>query len=221
MAFPVSLTLKAGGPCAFDGPGSQGEPVMNEHDTYVMKMEAEKQRLDGRLAEIEAQADIQKADAELDEVTGARERREAFHRKLDELRQKGSQSLAQLRARVDEARDAYAKDLEAADKKGQALRGIWQRKQEAELRELEAQVDQWDASIARSDAESMLLTREEIGFLRRTLETTGRVLKRMVGASDEDWGQLRQQYETTWKELNEHADRIRASSVREQPTPRM
>ena len=41
-------------------------------------------------------------------------------------------------------------------------------------------------------------------ILRRSLDTTGQVLKRMVGASDEDWGQLRQQYENTWKELNEH-----------------
>jgi Skp family chaperone for outer membrane proteins len=194
---------------------------MDEHDAYVKKMEAEKQSLDARLAEVEAQSDIEKADAELDEVTGARERRETFRRKLDELRQKGSQAFAQLRARVDEARDAYAKDLEAARKKLQAMHGIWQRKREAELREFGAQVDQWEASIAQSDAESMLLTREEIAFLRRSLDTTGRVLKRMVGASDEDWGQLRQQYEATWKELTEHANRIRSSTVQEQPTSRV
>ncbi|PTL82457.1 hypothetical protein [Vitiosangium sp. GDMCC 1.1324] len=193
---------------------------MSEHDDYVKKMEAEKQRLDARLAEVEAQSDIQKADAELEEFTGVRERRDTFHRKLDELRQKGSQAFAQLRARVDEAHDSYANDLEAASKKGKVLRGTWQRKREAEQRAFAAQVDQWEASISQSNAESSLLTREEITFLRRSLDTTGQVLKRMVGASDEDWGQLRQQYENTWKELNEHADRIRSSSVQEQPTPR-
>lgn len=193
---------------------------MNEQDAYVKKMEAEKQRLDARLAEVEAQTDIQKADAEAKDIRGVKQRREAFQHKLEELRQKGSQAFTELRTRVEEARNAYADALDEANKNAQALRGAWQRKREAEQRQLSAQVDQWEASINQSRAESMLLTREELTFLRRSLETTGRVLKRMVGASGEEWAQLRQQYDATWKELQEHSNRIRASSKQEQPSQR-
>lgn len=193
---------------------------MNEQEAYVQKMEAEKQRLDARLEEVKAQAEIQKAEAEVKDIRGVTQRREAFQRKLEELRQKGSQAFAELRTRVEEARNAYADALEEANKNAQALRGAWQRKREGEQRQLAAQVDQWEASIKQSNAESRLLTREEIVFMRRSLETTGRVLKRMVGASGEDWAQLRQQYDATWKELQEHSDRIRASSKQEQPSQR-
>lgn len=193
---------------------------MNEQEAYVQKMEAEKQRLDARLEEVKAQAEIQKAEAEVKDIRGVTQRREAFQRKLEELRQKGSQAFSELRTRVEEARNAYADALEEANKNAQALRGAWQRKREGEQRQLAAQVDQWEASIKQSNAESRLLTREEIVFMRRSLETTGRVLKRMVGASGEDWAQLRQQYDATWKELQEHSDRIRASSKQEQPSQR-
>ncbi|PTL78832.1 hypothetical protein [Vitiosangium sp. GDMCC 1.1324] len=70
----------------------------------------------------------------------------------------------------------------------------------------------------RAILEHLGLPRQVRARPRHEGDTTGQVLKRMVGASDEDWGQLRQQYENTWKELNEHADRIRSSSVQEQPT---
>ncbi|MFP2924593.1 hypothetical protein ACLESO_05130 [Pyxidicoccus sp. 3LG] len=197
---------------------------MTEQEAYVKKMDAEKQRLDSRLAEAEAQADIRKAEADIHELSGAKRRSEAFRSKLEEIRRRGTENFEQGKVELRRAYDELDKAVTEMEVKVEVVRAGYERKREAELRSLGAQVDGWEASAARTRAEDSLLTREELAFLRRSLQNTQAVLKDLMKSKGKDWPRLKKEYEAAWNDLCERSEKIRADAVKaepegEQPSP--
>jgi chromosome segregation ATPase len=191
---------------------------MTEQEAYVKKMEAEKQQLDARLAEVEAEADIRQTDAEIKELSGAKRRAENYRRKLEEIQKRGTENFENIKA---ELRGAYEDLHEAVIKmetKVEVVRAGYERKREAELRNLGAQFDGWEASMVRTRAEDSLLTREELNFLRRSLQNTQAVLKDLMTSKGKDWPRMKKEYEAAWNDLLERSEKIRADTVKaEQP----
>lgn len=191
---------------------------MTEQEAYVKKMEAEKQRLDARIAEAEAAADIREAKTELKEASGAKRLADSFRRKLDDLRKRGTENFEGGKAELHQAYQAADKAVADMEGKVDVLHAGYERKRDAELRNLGAQIDGWEASFARSRAESDLLTREELTFLRRSLQNTQAVLKDLMKSKGKDWPRLKKEYEASWKDLCERSEKIRADTVKtEQP----
>jgi hypothetical protein len=185
---------------------------MTEKEAYLQKLEAEKRQMSAKLDELQAQADIDKTDEALAEVTGAKRRQADFDRGLAALRQADEQDFERLKAGVEKLRVQADEHLAKADSKGSALREGYRHKREAELRELGSQFDQHVASFRRGRAEDSLLTRQEVEFFRRGFVNTGALLKRLVSAKGKDWQQAKAEYESSWRDLIENSRRIRADS---------
>ncbi|NTX33102.1 hypothetical protein HUA78_01490 [Myxococcus sp. CA033] len=186
---------------------------MNEREAYLQKMDAEKKRIDARIAEVEAQSDIRKADEEVKELHGVKQRREAFRGKLEEWRQRGTEDFERGKKELLRACDDTNKSLVDAEEKAGVRRATYERKREAELRELGAQFDGWEASIAQSRAEDSLLTKQELQFLRGSFKSTGDALRRLMSAKGGEWSTLRGEYEASWKELLDNSRKIRADGA--------
>ncbi|NVJ23451.1 hypothetical protein HUW62_19690 [Myxococcus sp. AM011] len=192
---------------------------MNEREAYLRKMDAEKQRIDARIAEVEAQSDIRKADDDLKELRGVKERREAFHRKLEEWRKRGTEDFERGKQELLQVCDDTNKSLVDAEEKAGVRRATYERKREAELRELGAQFDAWDANVSQTRAEDSLLTKQELQFLRGSFKSTGDALRRLMSAKGGEWSRLRQEYEASWRELQENSRKIRADSADASQSP--
>ncbi|MCP3057550.1 hypothetical protein LXT21_02035 [Myxococcus sp. K38C18041901] len=192
---------------------------MNEREAYLQKMDAEKQRIDARIAEVEAQSDIRQAQDEVQELRGVKERREAFRRKLEELRQRGTEDFERGKQELLRACDDTRKSLDDAEEHAGLKRAAYERKREAELRQLGAQFDGYEADISRSRAEDSLLTKEELRFLRSSFSSTGESLRRLMKARGGEWARLRGEYEASWRELVENSRKIRADSPEASQTP--
>lgn len=192
---------------------------MNEREAYLQKMDAEKRRIDARIAEVEAQSDIRQADDEVKELRGVKEKREAFHRKLEEWRQRGTEDFEKGRQELLRVCDDTNKSLVDAEEKAGVKRATYERKREAELRELGAQFDGWEADVSRTRAEDSLLTKQELQFLRGSFKSTGDALRRLMAAKGGEWSRLRQQYEDSWRELQENSRKIRADSAEASQSP--
>ncbi|QSQ25978.1 hypothetical protein JY651_14070 [Pyxidicoccus parkwayensis] len=191
---------------------------MTEQEAYVKKMEAEKQRLDARIVEAEASADVREAKTEIKEVSGAKKLMDNFRRKLDDIRKRGTEDFEGGKAELRRAYEATDKAVAEMETKVDVVHAGYERKRDAELRTLGAQIDGWQASFSRSRAESTLLTREEFTFLRRSLQNTQAVLKDLMKSKGKDWSRLKKEYEAAWKDLCERSDKIRADTVKsEQP----
>ncbi|WP_163862012.1 hypothetical protein [Myxococcus eversor] len=192
---------------------------MNEREAYLRKMDAEKQRIDARIAEVEAQSDIRKADDDLKELRGVKERREAFHRKLEEWRKRGTEDFERGKQEMLQVCDDTNKSLVDAEEKAGVRRATYERKREAELRELGAQFDAWDANVSQTRAEDSLLTKQELQFLRGSFKSTGDALRRLMSAKGGEWSRLRQEYEASWRELQENSRKIRADGADASQSP--
>lgn len=192
---------------------------MNEREAYLRKMDAEKQRIDARIAEVEAQSDIRKADDDLKELRGVKERREAFHRKLEEWRKRGTEDFERGKQELLQVCDDTNKSLVDAEEKAGVRRATYERKREAELRELGAQFDAWDANVSQTRAEDSLLTKQELQFLRGSFKSTGDALRRLMSAKGGEWSRLRQEYEDSWRELQENSRKIRADGADASQSP--
>jgi|GEM_PF-2795287 len=192
---------------------------MNEREAYLRKMDAEKQRIDARIAEVEAQSDIRQADDELKELRGVKERREAFHRKLEEWRQRGTEDFERGKQELLRVCDDTNKSLVDAEEKAGVRRATYERKREAELRELGAQFDAWESNVSQTRAEDSLLTKQELQFLRGSFKSTGDALRRLMSAKGGEWSRLRQDYEASWRELMENSRKIRSDSADASQSP--
>ncbi|MCE9668033.1 hypothetical protein LY474_09435 [Myxococcus stipitatus] len=192
---------------------------MTEREAYLQKMEAEKQGIDARIAEVEAQDDIRKADDESRELSGAKRRREEFHQRLEALRQRGTESFEAGRAELRRAYDDANQSVAEAEERAGVRRANYERKREAELRELGAQFDGWQAAISASRADDSRLTRQELDFVRQSFKSTGDCLRRLMTAKGADWSRLRQEYDAAWNELVGRYREVRGggSGVAEQP----
>jgi hypothetical protein len=182
---------------------------MNERDTTLQKLEAEQRESLARFRELEAQADLAETEDELDILTGARERRDDIDRELKALRAADQKDWERLKTRAHEARLRFGEYMDRAGLQWAQLRETWRRQREAELLELGAQVDRWDASRQRTAAEDSLLTREEFDFIQRELRTSGELLKGMRHSHGRAWSQARERYEASWRDLMERSQRIR------------
>ena len=189
---------------------------MTEQEAYVKKMEAEKQQIDARIAEAEASADIRQAKDEIKELSGAKRRAEQFHLKLRELRDRGTGNFEAAKAELHRAFEDVDKALTEMETKVEVIRAGYERKREAELRNLGAQIDGWEASLARTRAEDSLLTREELAFLRRSFQNTQAVLKDLMTRKGQDWPRLKKEYEAAWNDVCERSEKIRADMVHAQ-----
>ncbi len=183
---------------------------MTEQEAYVKQMDAEKQRLDARIAESEAQSDVREADARLKDLSGVRRVFEKFRQKLESLNQRQTQNFDQGKAELRQSYDDLNQSVIEMEARMALVRAEYERKREAELRALGAQMDGWDASIAQSRAEDSRLTRQELEFLRRSLHDTESSLRRLMSSHGENWAKLKKDYEASWRELRERSDQIRA-----------
>jgi len=192
---------------------------MTEREAYLQKMEAEKRSIDARIAEVEAQDDIRKADDVSRELSGAKRRREEFHRRLEALRQRGTEDFEAGRAELRRAYDDANQSVADAEERAGVRRANYERKREAELRELGAQFDGWQAAISGSRADDSLLTRQELDFVRQSFKSTGDCLRRLMTAKGADWSRLRKEYDAAWSELVGRYREVRGggSGVAEQP----
>ncbi|MCP3099989.1 hypothetical protein LZ198_14025 [Myxococcus sp. K15C18031901] len=193
---------------------------MTEREAYLQQMEAEKRGIDARIAEVEAQEDIRKADDEAQALSGAKRRREEFRRKLEVLRQRGTENFDAGKAELRRAYDDANQSVAEAEERAGVRRADYERKREAELRELGAQFDGWQASVSRSRADDSILTRQELDFVRQSFKSTGDCLRRLMTAKGADWSRLRKEYDGAWDELVGKYREVRSSGgsgVAEQP----
>ncbi|AGC46856.1 hypothetical protein MYSTI_05579 [Myxococcus stipitatus DSM 14675] len=192
---------------------------MNEREATLRKMDAEKQRIDARIAEVEAESDLREAKDELKELRGVKERREAFRRQLEDLRQRGTEDFEQGKQELLRACEATGKSLDEAEKQAEVRRAAYERKRDAELRQMGAQFDGWEADLSRSRAEDALLSKQELQFLRSSFKSTGDALRRLMTSKGGDWARLRKEYEASWSELKENSRKIRADSPEQPESP--
>ncbi|WIG96781.1 hypothetical protein [Myxococcus sp. SDU36] len=185
---------------------------MTEQEAYVKQMDAEKRRLDARIAETEAQADVRQASDELKDMSAIRRVFEKFRLKLDELGKRQTQNFDQGKAELRKSYDDTNQAVIEMEAKMALVRAGYERKREAELRALGAQVDGWEASAAQSRAEDSRLTRQELEFIRRSLHDTESALRRLMSSHGENWSKLKKDYEDSWRELRERSDKIRAGA---------
>lgn len=192
---------------------------MKEKDAYLLKMESEKRTAEAKLAEADAQSDLAKAKEELDVVSGAKQRTEDFDRGVEALRRASDQDFERMKANTEKLRIELERSLNEASLKLDALREGYRRTREAELRQLGAQVDQWESSRRRTWAEDSLLTREELTFVKRSLQNTGTLLKNLGRTRGEAWRQAKREYESAWTDLWERSRRIRADGAPQEEGP--
>lgn len=192
---------------------------MTEREAYLKKMDAEERQIDARIAEVEAQSDIRAAGEEVKELSGAKQRREAFHRKLEDLRTRGSEGFERAKAELGKFCDDTYKSLSDAEGRASVERATYERKREAELRQLGAQFDEREANISRTRSEDSLLTKQEFEFVRRSFTSTGDALRRLMSSKGGDWSRLRKEYEASWNELLENSRKIRGNSPGAEGSP--
>ncbi|WP_426751542.1 hypothetical protein [Myxococcus sp. Y35] len=192
---------------------------MTEQEAYVKQMDAEKRRLDARIAETEAQADVRQADAELKDLSGVRRVFDRFRQKLDELSSRQTQNFDQGKAELRKSYDDLNQAVIDMDARMALVRAGYERKREAELRELGAQMDGWEASISQSRSEDSRLTRQELEFIRRSFHDTESALRRLMSSHGDNWSKLKKDYEASWRELRERSDKIRAGAEAQPSSP--
>ncbi|MBU8895404.1 hypothetical protein DRW03_14710 [Corallococcus sp. H22C18031201] len=192
---------------------------MTEQEAYLRKLEAEKQQLSARIDELSAQADIERTDEALAELTGARQREQDFDRELAALRQADAQDFQRLKDGLERLRTRTDSFLRSAESRASALREGYRRKREAELRQLGAQFDAHTAALRRTRAEDALLTRREVEFFRQGFLTTSDLLQRLGSARGKGWAETRAEYERAWRELQESSRRIRADALAREAEP--
>ncbi|MBN8233139.1 hypothetical protein JYK02_37060 [Corallococcus macrosporus] len=186
---------------------------MTERDAYIQKLEAEQREATARFREIEAQAELADNEDALDVLTGARQFNDDVNRELQALRRADQRDWDRLKAGVETARHRLHEHLDRADTRWSDLRAAYRRQREAELMELGAQVDRWEAARKRATAEDSLLTREELDFIKRGLKNAGDLLRNLRLANGHAWKTVRAQYEANWRELMDRSRRIRAEGV--------
>ncbi|AEI66621.1 hypothetical protein [Corallococcus macrosporus] len=192
---------------------------MTEQEAYVKQMDAEKQRLDARIAETEAQADVRQASDELKDMSAIRRVFDTFRSKLDALSKRETRNFDQGKAELRKSYDDANQAVIEMDAKMALVRAGYERKREAELRALGAQMDGWDASISQSRAEDSRLTRQELQFVRRSLNDTEAALRRLMSSHGADWSKLKKDYEDSWRELRERSEKIRAGEEVQPSSP--
>ncbi|CAM3325722.1 hypothetical protein G4177_27150 [Corallococcus sp. ZKHCc1 1396] len=185
---------------------------MTERDAYIQKMEAEQREATARFQELEAQSDLAESEDELDLITGAKERSDDFQREVQALRHAEQQDWHRVKTAAEKARTRFMDHLDRAGLQWDQLRTAYRREREAELRNLGAQMDQWEAAHARTTAEDSLLTRQEIDFMKRDLLNTRSLLLHLGRARGAAWKEAREEYEAAWRDLRERSRRIRADS---------
>jgi len=186
---------------------------MTEQEAYVKQMDAEKRRLDARIAETEAQDDVRQADTELKDLSRVRRVFDTFRQKLDVLSKQQTQNFDQGKAELRKSYDDLNQAVIDMDARVELVRAGYERKREAELRALGAQVDGWAASVAQSRAEDSRLTRQEVEFIRRSLHDTQSALQRLMSSHGDNWSRLKKDYEKSWRELQERSEKIREGHV--------
>ncbi|WP_375754544.1 hypothetical protein [Corallococcus exercitus] len=185
---------------------------MTEQDAYIQKMEAEQREATARFREIEAQAELADNEETLDVLTGVRGFNDDVNRELQALRRADQRDWERLKGGAENARRRFHEHLDRAGTRWEELRAAYRRQREAEVRELSAQVDRWEAARRRATAEDSLLTREELDFIKRGLKNAGDLLNNLRHAHGHAWKTVREQYEANWRELMERSRRIRADS---------
>ncbi|PTL75973.1 hypothetical protein [Vitiosangium sp. GDMCC 1.1324] len=191
---------------------------MTEKELYAQKLEGEKQALDARLAEMEAQKDVDAADEKLYDLRVAREKREAFAKKLEEFRAQGQEYWQGVKADVDAAVQDYARALEKERQRSAQRREVSSQKREAELRQFDAQVDQISSLLKRNSAEDLLLTGQEFELIRGSLNTVRQFLARLRHTEgSKNWDETKAQFEQVWRDFLERSRKITSASAEEQP----
>ncbi|NBD12402.1 sll1863 family stress response protein [Corallococcus silvisoli] len=183
---------------------------MSERDEYIQKLEAEQQEATARFREIQAQADLAQSEDELQVLTGARALQNDVDREIQALRAADQRDWERVKERAEKARLRFSAYVDRAGLQWNQLRDGYRRKREAELDELGAQVDGWEATHQRGSAETSLLTRRELEFVKRGLRSSGDLLRNMRHSRGQAWKQAREEYESAWRDLREHYRRIRA-----------
>lgn len=191
---------------------------MTEKELYAQKLEGEKQALDARLAEMEAQKDVDAADEKLYDLRVAKEKREAFAKKLEAFRAQGQEYWQGVKADADAAIQDYASALEKERQRSAQRRDVSSQKREAELRQFDARLDQVSALLKQRSAEDLLLTGQEFELIRGSLSTVRQFLARMRHTEGgKNWAETRAQFEQVWRDFQERSRKITSAPAEEQP----
>lgn len=95
--------------------------------------------------------------------------------------------------------------------------GVYSQKYEAQLQQIDSHVGQMEALLERNSAEDLQLTQEEFVLMRRSLETVRQTLTRLLHAGDDDWLQIKAQFESAWSDFQEHSQKITRSASEKPP----
>ena len=149
---------------------------MDTQEVYAARIEAQMRATDARLDELEAQARARNAQAEMDEISGLRARRDQFRQQLASARKTAHDDWEAFRRRVDTNWNDLRRDV--AERHSRFI--AWD---DARERKFVARIDEAEAALRKSAA----VAREVAADVRLEIGEAQQELRDRIAAARESY----------------------------------